>query len=123
MDADTALVVSRRYRWYTFFLGRFGGTTDRVDTADPDAAAAAIRAWEKDTRARHILMKMDSDHVALIYGTRGEVELHGSPAYVPGSRLDCALDWCPFGISLRYSDICRNCPHSSAATRLPPQYT
>lgn len=122
MDTNPALGVPKGSRWYTFFLRRFDGTTDRVDTADTDAAATTVRAWEKDPRTRFITMQVDSEHVVLIYGSRGEVGLHGPRSYVPGSRPECEFDWCPFRVSLRYSDICRSCPHSSAASRLPPQY-
>lgn len=105
--------VSAPPKWYTFVLRRFDGTSDRMDTADPEAAAFVIRAWERDRRTRFITMQIE-DRAAIIYGERDDLALLEEIERVHGPPGSCRDEWCPFYPDPRYSDICKKCPNRSA---------
>ena len=111
MDRNPALGVPQASKWYTFVLHRFDGTTDRIDTADPEAAAFVVRGWERDPRTRFVTIQGNGGKATLIYGERADLGILNDMEAAHGAPVECHNDWCPLFPDPRFSDICRKCPN------------
>lgn len=97
-------------RSYTFILERFDDTNDRIDTADPEAAAFMVRVWEREPSTLFITMRLSGGHSTLIYGKGDDIAFLRSPEHLHGAPVVCHNDWCPFYPDPGFNDICRKCP-------------
>ncbi|MDE1858858.1 MAG: hypothetical protein KGI26_07320 [Thaumarchaeota archaeon] len=110
MDRNPGLGVPLGSKWYTFILRRFDGTSDRMDTADPQAAAFVVRAWERDPRSRFIAMRANGDRATLNFGEKEDLSYIHDLEHAHGAPVVCHNDWCPFFPDPEFADICRKCP-------------